>query len=465
LTAPTLDSRGGRRYAHCMRALWERWVRTLLSPVDGASLGIFRIVFGALVAIDAMRFIFRGKVVEHFLEPTIHFTYLYLDFVRPWPGAWMYVHMWALAFFAALVSLGIFYQPAIVLLCLAYAHFFLIEQSLYMNHYYLILLISFLLIWIPADRVCALRGRRGPPTVPWWTILVLRFQLFVVYSYGAVAKLNADWLRGEPVYYVLTSGQVDVPSIASYFPPALLAYGIAYGGLFTDLAIPFLLSFRRTRLIGFGLAFVFHLLNEIFLNIGIFSYLAVGAITIFFDPDWPRRFIRGPAPRTPPVRARMPPSGSNRAWPLLAGLHLYALVQIVVPFRHLLFPGTVSWTEEGHRFSWHMKLRLKRSTVLIHVTDPKTGRRWRINPVMDLQPRQLRKLKTFPDIMLQYVHHHRDRLRERGIDPIITVDWQCSLNGRPTQPLIDATVNLAAVERSWRPAAWIIPLNPLDGKD
>ena len=60
--------------------------------------------------------------------------------------------------------------------------------------------------------------------------------------------------------------------------------------------------------------------------------------------------------------------------------------------------------------------------------------------------------------MLQYVHILRDRLRQEGIDPIINVDWRCSLNGRPYQQLVSPDVNLAAVERTWRPATWILPL-------
>jgi hypothetical protein len=107
-----------------------------------------------------------------------------------------------------------------------------------------------------------------------------------------------------------------------------------------------------------------------------------------------------------------------------------------------------------------MKLRKKNSLVAIRAQDPVTGRRWDIDPRADLRPRQLRKLGTFPDIMLQYVHHHRDRLRAQGMsDPIITVDWFCSLNGRPYQRLIDPHVNLAAVDRSWRHVPWIVPLS------
>jgi hypothetical protein len=152
-------------------------------------------------------------------------------------------------------------------------------------------------------------------------------------------------------------------------------------------------------------------------------------------------------------------TGTVRRNPIcLALLGAYVAVQILVPLRHLLYPGPVSWTEEGHRFAWHMKLREKRSIIRIKATDPASGRTWRINPRDDLTPRQRRKLETFPDLLLQYVHIIRDRFRREGIDPVINVDWRCALNGRPFQPLVDPTADLAAAPRTWRPASWIMPL-------
>jgi vitamin K-dependent gamma-carboxylase len=104
-----------------------------------------------------------------------------------------------------------------------------------------------------------------------------------------------------------------------------------------------------------------------------------------------------------------------------------------------------------------MKLRKKESSMIITVTDPATGRQWTVDPRRDLNPRQVRKLHTFPDILVQYAHYVRDRLRAEGIaDPIITVDWQCSLNGAPPRRLVDPKVNFAAVERSIWPAPWIL---------
>ena len=70
---------------------------------------------------------------------------------------------------------------------------------------------------------------------------------------------------------------------------------------------------------------------------------------------------------------------------------------------------------------------------------------------------QLRELETSPDLVLQYVHFHRYRLRRDGVQPVIRVDWLCSLNGSPMRRLADPEVDLAAVERSLRHAAWITP--------
>jgi Vitamin K-dependent gamma-carboxylase, lumenal domain/HTTM domain len=248
----------------------------------------------------------------------------------------------------------------------------------------------------------------------------------------------------------------DVPAVAYHFPPALLAFGIAYGGILVDSSVPILLSLRRTRRFGFAVAVVFHLLNDVFLRIGVFSYLMIGAITIFFDPDWPRQLWRRWRGDAAPARAA-PAQTPTVHGAVLAALALYVLVQLLVPLRHLLYPGRVAWTEDGHRFSWHMKLRRKSGKMTITVTDPQSGRRWVIDPAQDLGYRQLLKLHTFPDILLQYVHYKRDELRAQGIhDPIITVDWQCSLNGAPRRPLVDPTVNLATQPLSIWPAPWVI---------
>ena len=443
------------------------WVDYLNQPVDGASLGIFRIVFGAMIAWDALRYLHYGWVDEYFVRSKLHFTYLYLDFVRPLPAPWIYGHFYFIAAMGILVSLGLFYRTAIVGLFVTYTYFFFIEQSIYMNHYYLIALLSFLLCWMPAHRVYSVdhwRGATDADTVPYWCVQLLRLQFFIVYFYGAIAKLNPDWLRGEPMLSEIIKGGPDIPPIAKNFPPALLAYAIAYLGIIVDTAIPIFLSLRPTRGLGYITALIFHALNAMFLRIGIFSYLMAGAITIFFEPEWPRKadarltkffFRSADSPAMPLVHSRQ-----STPTLILIAIHAYVLFQLLFPLRHLLFPGYVSWNEEGHRFAWHMKLRKKVSTITITAKDPASGREWEINPADDLRYRQMRKLGTFPDIMLQYAHYTRDRLVQEGItSPEIRVHWMCALNGRQPALLVDPTIDLGKVERTWRHATWVTP-NP-----
>jgi hypothetical protein len=332
-----------------------------------------------------------------------------------------------------------------------------------MNHHYLMLLIALLLIFVPAanafsiDRlICAVEpgGPRG--LAPRWSVWLLRFQLTVVYVYSGLARLDADWLRGEPMRTTLAHMAGGYPESLTAVAVPLLAAAIAYGGLLADFAIPLLLLQPRTAWLGFGVAVVFHGINALALNIGIFSYLMVGMLPIFFSPSWPRRVVaRLSGVSLPSVEV----GGALRTSPLvLAFLHVYVAVQLLVPLRHWLYPGPVRWTEEGHRFSWRMMLRTKRSEIRLRVTDPATNETWTIEPASDLTPVQRRELETAPDVVLQYVHAHRDRLRAAGIDPVIRVDWMCSLNGRQPRRLADPDVDLAKIERSWRPSTWILPL-------
>ncbi len=132
-----------------------------------------------------------------------------------------------------------------------------------------------------------------------------------------------------------------------------------------------------------------------------------------------------------------------------------------MPLRHYAYPGNVSWTEQGHNFSWHMNLRDKDTTYIeFFATDPKTGETWAIDPYGDLSVRQVFKMSTRPDMILQYSHFIAENLREEGYEDIeIRVDVISSLNGREPQRLIDPSVNLAEQPVTIFPKSWILPLD------
>ncbi len=178
---------------------------------------------------------------------------------------------------------------------------------------------------------------------------------------------------------------------------------------------------------------------------------------LFLDPDWPRA-LRGGSKSRPASRRRavnaLDPARPRWVIPLVIA---YLAAQTLIPLRHWLYPGDVSWTDEGHRFSWRMKLRTKQSRIDVTMFDPATGRAWVVKPNERLDERQVRYMEGRPDMAVQFAHYLRDHYRTEGVErPEVYVRLRCSLNGRPEQDLIRPGVNLAEVPRTLWPADWIV---------
>jgi vitamin K-dependent gamma-carboxylase len=117
---------------------------------------------------------------------------------------------------------------------------------------------------------------------------------------------------------------------------------------------------------------------------------------------------------------------------------LWIGIQILAPLRYLAYPGNVSWTEEGHRFAWMMKLRDKDASARFMVRDPASGREWRVLPEDYLRRHQVGEMESRPDMILQFAHHlARVWAEERKIAGV---------------------GDLARIPRSLRHADWILPL-------
>lgn len=468
-------------------------LQLLYAPVDSASLTVFRVAFGAIMIWEVWRFFQYGRIARYYIDPTFYFTYFGFHWVRPLPGDGMYYHFWLMGVLAVCIAVGALYRLAAGLFFLGITYIFLLDQTTYLNHIYLVCLVSFLMMLVPAHRTLSVDTwiwpSRAATVVPTWALWVLRFQIAIPYTYGGIAKLNMDWLQGEPVRMWLAgraSGSVFGPLLLSEWTVGL----IAYGGLLFDLAVVPMLLWRRTRLLGYALAVGFHLTNAYLFNIGIFPWFMIAATLLFFPPDWPRTLwarARGLAARTglartasartasartallaPPVESAAvsaPPLAAGWRGPGLGGrllvgfLALYVVAQLLLPFRHLLYPGDVAWTEEGHRFSWRMKLRDKSHQIVYTAYSPSTGRTWILPPRDYLTGRQEDDLDGHPDMILQLAHHMADDMRARGHTDIqIRARALTSLNGRRRQDLIDPNVDLTTRHRSIWPADWILPL-------
>ena len=453
----------------------QRLCAALFKPVDISFLVYFRIVFGGIMLWEVYRYFTHGWITRYYVEPAVTFTYYGFSWVKPWPGQGMYIHFFVLGLAAACVMIGFFYRIAAPVFFLAFTYFFLLDQTRFLNHFYLVCLISFLMCFLPAERAFSvdglLRRQIRSDVVPAWTLWLLRAQVGIPYFYGGIAKLNSDWILGGEPMRIWLSPFTRMPGLGPLFGAEWVVYSFAIGGLMLDLLVVPLLLWRRTRPFAFAAAIVFNLINAVIFEIGIFPWLMLGALLIFFPPDLLRRFARlftspgeefldeQPTRRkTIEERSICPPSFKTQK--LVAGLlAAYLAFQVLFPLRHYLYPGNVNWTEEGHNFSWHMKLRTKTGEALFTVTHPSSGQAWAIKPEDYLKSHQVMKMITKPDLVLHFSHYLAEQKRREGYDDVeVRGRVMVSLNGRPPQLLIDPNVDLAKEQVGLLPARWIVPL-------
>jgi vitamin K-dependent gamma-carboxylase len=507
-------------------SLRTRLTTTLFAPVDAASVVAFRILFYAIVAWQAWRFIESYWVEMYFSNKEFYFTYWPFDFVHPWPGGGMSIHLWVLIGVALCAMCGVFYRFSTTACFLLFTYVFLLEKARYINHVYLTCLLTFVMIFLPVHRTWSFDAWRRQSlrseVVPAWTLWLLQLQIGIPYFFGGIAKLNADWLQCEPLRAWLAE-RTSFPLIGPYFTNEPVVWFMTYSSLLLDLLAVFLLLNRRTRVFWYIGLLAFHFMNSRLFGIGIFPWLMIPATLIFFEADWPRRIWRdiqgGTSVRIPrlivgaalgcvigavlpgyfsiaraligalggaiagyfldepfdadwksadrSIETEQAISGelfSIKSW-ILAFLSIWVAIQLLLPLRHFFIPGNVHWTEEGHNYSWHMKLRAKVSEGVFNIKDTKTGEEWTVQPREHLTQVQERKMTARPHMIVQFAHYLAEHYgQERQAEVEVRARITASLNGRAPQLLIDPEVNLSKVPYPWwGHAEWILPLEvPLE---
>ena len=439
-------------------------VHRLFEPVDIAALVYYRIAFGALLAWNAWFYYRRGFIGLFWAEPTFRFSFPGFAWIQPWPGDGLDLHFAGLAALAVLVGIGCFYRAAVTLLCLGWTYLFLLDQANYRNHFYLLCLMSFLMIFVPAHRALSVDAWRRPAirsaTAPAWTLWILRAQMGCVYFFGGLAKVNQDWLHGEPMRTYLT-GRTDVPLIGPWLGEEWMVSVFSYGGLVFDLLVVPGLLWRPTRVLAFAAAVTFHVTNTILFDIGVFPWFSIATTALFFAPDWPRRLLprrfggRVGAP-VQPAPARPLTSGQRATVLCLA---VFFGIQLLLPLRRHLYPGNFLWTEEGYLFSWDMIVSTKGGSAVFLVKDPATGDTWTVEPRKYLTRTQERMMMRRPSLVLQFAHFLEDEWRRHGRERVeVRARDRISMNNRTPQWLVDPDVDLAAERLTLAHSPWITDL-------
>ncbi|NRD24433.1 HTTM domain-containing protein [Winogradskyella litoriviva] len=431
----------------------------LFKHIDNSGLIVFRIIFGLLCFLEAVGAIFTGWVKRTLIDPEFTFSFIGFEWLQPLPGQWMYIYYIVMGIFGLFIMLGFKYRFSMLMFALMWTATYLMQKSSYNNHYYLLVLLSFIMVIMPANRYASIDVKLKPKlktiSMPSWCKWVFVLQLFILYTYASIAKLYPDWLDTS-VIAILMKGKASYPVVGELLQQKSIHYILAYGGiLFDGLIIPLLL-FKPTRKYAFFASIFFHLFNSFIFQIGIFPYMSLAFSLFFFQPKTIRNLFLKKKPLYNAEEVNTP-----KYAPILITLFsIYFLIQIALPLRHHFIEDNVLWTEEGHRLSWRMMLRAKSGRTTYSIINAETNAKIPIKLNDYLTKKQQRGAKTKPDIIWQFAQHLKQKFSEKGISIKVYVKTFVSVNGKPAKQLIDPDVDIANEKwHHFKHHNWLLPSN------
>ncbi|XP_026195617.1 vitamin K-dependent gamma-carboxylase [Anabas testudineus] len=470
---------------------WRSLVSLLNRPTDPASLGIFRCLFGLLMAIDITQERGLSHLDYKYLDGAPVCRFPLFNFLQPLPMDWMYL-VYVVMFLGALgIMFGCFYRLSCLMFISTYWYIFFLDKTTWNNHSYLYGIIGFQLILMDGNRYWSIDGLWKPSIrnahVPLWNYTVLRAQIFIVYFIAGVKKLDADWVEGYSMSYLAHHWLFDPFKVI--LPVDLVSLLVVHGcGLVLDLTAGYLLFFDVTRPYAFFFVSYFHCMNSQLFSIGMFPYTMLATSPLFCYPDWPRRFfarfpafLRGALPfttcdlqpstscvypeieNTSTERQETPPVAKTPKLRLRHKLGaiftvLYIIEQFFLPYSHFITQGYNNWTNGLYGYSWDMMVHSRsHQHVKITYKDGKTGEIGFLNPGVFTQSR---RWKDHGDMLKQYATCLSQLLPRYNIsEPEIYFDIWVSINERFQQRIFDPRVDIVKADWSpFQPNPWLMPL-------
>lgn len=432
-----------------------------------APLVTIRILYGLLMLGSTLRFMLLGWIEDHYIKPKFHFKYYGFEWVEPLNAFGMYAVHVLMLIFSLMVTLGAWYRWAAVGLFLTFTYCELIDLTYYLNHYYFVSIFGAMMCLLPAHRSFSIDVWRRPSLevthVPNWCILVIQWQLGIVYFYAGIAKINEDWLLRALPLKIWLPAHDDMPLLGWTFKYTITAYLFSWAGMLYDTLIPFFLSWQKTRLLAYVAVIFFHAVTGYLFQIGVFPVVMICLTLIFFSPEFHQKILNTLQKILFPKKIifsteKIPYSLSTPYRTIFFYVFTtHFLFQLLFPFRYLLYDGNLFWNEEGYRFSWRVMLVEKAGTAIFYVKDTCTGREGVVDNREFLNVHQEKQMAFQPDMILQFAHFLAKHYEQKGVcAPEVRAEVYVTLNGKPSQLFIDPHVNLAKIKDGWQQKSWVL---------
>lgn len=411
------------------------------------------------MTVSSLRFILLGWIHEQYVAPRVHFPYYGFSWVQPLPEAGLYAVYGVLLLSSFAVMVGAWYRVFSVLLFVTFTYIELLDKTYYLNHYYFVSIIALLFCLVPAHRAWSVDVLRKPfiavASVPRWTIAIFMIQISIVYIFAGIAKITPHWLLDAMPLRIWLPANDTLPIIGPLFSVSWMPWVFSWAGMLYDCTVPIFLIWHRTRLVAYIAVIGFHVVTGMMFQIGVFPLVMILMTLVFF----PARYHEVALQRL--TRMTIPEGGS---WspPLhyvqLTFVALHVLMQIAIPFRFLLYPGNLYWTEQGYRFSWRVMLVEKAGHATFTVHDPESGRRGIVNNRDWLNAHQEKQMAFQPDMILHFAHVLRDAYSKPGLPaPKVTAEVWVTMNGESSRMLVDPGRDLSREVDGFHHFDWILP--------
>ncbi len=440
-----------------IKGFFESFNLFLFQPKSIFPLITFRILFGILMCYGTARFIYNGWVDKLFIEPKHFFKFYGFEWVEVLSPSGMYYLQYLIALVSFFIAIGFLYRISIITFFLAFTYVELIDATNYLNHYYLVILLSIILIFVPANANFSIDSKLFPRIkkykIPAWCINIIIFQLCITYFFAGFAKLNYDWMfRAMPLSIWLPE-HLNIPLFGFLFKYQWTAYLFSWTGAFYDLTIWAFLLHYRTRDFAYIFVVLFHLMTWYLFNIGLFPLIMITSTLIFFSDKWHERiynyFMNVPVDDLKSFKINKP---------IKIIVAIYMIFQILFPLRSFLYKGNVLWHEQGYRFSWRVMVVEKSGTAIFRIKDLETGKESEIQNNKYLTKFQEKQMTIQPDFILQYAKiiqaDYEKRFNIKHAE--IKADVFVALNKRVSSRFIDNNINLLEIKNSFKEKEWIL---------
>ena len=281
---------------------WLRRINDAIDEiVDYRALVPLRIAAGPLVLLHLRPFL------ELAADGVTYRDRFWMPFVSWFPavsGDVYVVLLWAAAFSAVLMSIGLFTRVATATTAAIVGYNLFVSQVHYHHNRTFLFVLLIGLAVVPVGRVFSLDAllarRRGkplpPPTARRWPLMLLRFQVAAVYFASGFSKLvDPDWFGGTVTrirveWYSADAVAAGVPERwVDLFGSSGFHAGFAKVVVLTELFIAIGLLTPRLRATAIWVAIPFHVAIQISASVQVFTFAALTALVIWVAPTLERR--------------------------------------------------------------------------------------------------------------------------------------------------------------------------------